>query len=45
MSISIFEIILSYYMKEYVDFRNAADLSDAEKDMIYGGSAAGILGI
>ena len=32
-------------MKEYVDFINAADLSDAEKDMIYGGNAAGIIGI
>ena len=32
-------------MKEYVDFINAADLSDAETDMIYGGNAAGIIGI
>ncbi len=32
-------------MKKYVDFIKAADLSDEEKDMIFGGNAAGILGI
>ena len=31
--------------KEYVDLINTAEFSDEEKEMIYGGNAAGILGI